>query len=110
MLEVGDAALDERLEQLGRSRIEREVVGHAASEPGRGATGAALVDEDQVPFAAHGLERAPQLQVEVDGALAGAARDQQQRVGLRRRGERRDARDEQLDGLPVGCRGVLGGP
>ena len=57
--------------------------GTVASEAGGGPARAALIDEDQVAVAARRLERAAQLQIEVDGALPGPAGDQEQRIGPR---------------------------
>ena len=68
-----------RSSSSARGRIERQVVGHLAGEALGRAARAALIDEDEVAVAARRLERAAQLQVEVDRALAGAAGDQEQR-------------------------------
>ena len=74
MIELGDAGVDDAVKLLGRRRIERQVVGHFAGEAFGRAAGAALVDEDDVAVAARELERAAQLQVEIDRALARARR------------------------------------
>ena len=94
------------LQLRGRRGIERQIVRHSAREARGRAARAALVDEDDVAIAARRLERAAQLQIEVDGALARAAADQQQRVRPRLGAERPEPCDEQLDLRPVGGRGI----
>ena len=63
----------------------------------RGLTGAALVDEQNVPVPAHGLERVGIERVELDRALPGAAREDDDGVGLGLEVECGHHRHSQLD-------------
>ena len=98
-----------RASSLESGRVERQIVGHLAGEALGRAARAALIDEDDVALAPRRLERAAQLQVEVDGALPGPAGDQEQRVGPRLGAERRErARRRARSSAPSGAAGSSG--
>jgi len=56
----------------------------------RGATRAALIDQQNVPIAVDAIKRRSDSRVKLNSALAGAARKRYQRVGLRLQIQRRN--------------------
>ena len=93
LVETGGGERADRF--VAQFALQQQVLARARER--RGAAGAALIDEHNVALAAQGLEGRAIGGIELDGALAGAARERHQRIGRGPERQRRHHGDAQTD-------------